>query len=146
MPGLPVLCLPHAGAGETVYRGWRPDDALGIEIVPLQLAGRQERFAEPLAAGLAETVADLVDQVRRLQLAERCAVFGHSFGAVLAFELAWLLPRVGVPVRRLVASGSAHPGQPLGRHSASLPDAEFVARVEELAGYTHPALLDADMR
>ncbi|BFO18436.1 hypothetical protein SHKM778_48240 [Streptomyces sp. KM77-8] len=35
---------------------------------------------------------------------------------------------------------------PLGRHSAGLDDEEFVARVEQLAGYVHPALADPDLR
>lgn len=146
MSPIPILCLPYAGAGATFYRGW-PAPPAGIELVPLQPAGREERYHEDPYTDLESAVADLSKLVAPYAGAGPYALFGHSFGAILAYELARALPAAGLPAPgRLLVSGSAAPGVPLGRHSAGLDDEEFVARVEQLAGYVHPALADPDLR
>ncbi|MER6168269.1 thioesterase II family protein [Streptomyces violaceorubidus] len=146
MSPIPILCLPYAGAGATFYRGW-PAPPAGIELVPLQPAGREERYHEDPYTDLESAVADLSKLAAPYAEAGPYALFGHSFGAILAYELARALPAAGLPAPGLlVVSGSAAPGVPLGRHSAGLDDEEFVARVEQLAGYVHPALADPDLR
>ncbi|MFI1866156.1 thioesterase II family protein [Streptomyces jumonjinensis] len=146
-PTVRVFCLPFAGAGATFYRGW-PTPPEGIEIVPVQPAGREERYGEDPYDSIEAALGDLVPALR-----DQCAdgrpyaLFGHSFGAILAYELARELstaPAAG-PLW-LMASGSAAPGVPLGRCSSELDDDEFVTRVEQLAGYVHPALADPDLR
>jgi surfactin synthase thioesterase subunit len=146
-PTVRVFCLPFAGAGATFYRGW-PTPPDGIEIVPVQPAGREERFHEDPYDSIAAALDDLVPALR-----EQCAdgrpyaLFGHSFGAILAYELARELNTTqATEPLWLMASGSAAPGVPLGRHSSDLDDDEFVTRVEQLAGYVHPALADPDLR
>lgn len=146
MSQIPILCLPYAGAGATFYRSW-PASPAGISIVALQPAGREERYNEDPYAGLEEAVEDLSKLVTAHAEAGPYALFGHSFGAILAYELARALHEADIPgPDRLMVSGSAAPGVPLGRHSADLDDKEFVARVEQLAGYVHPALADPDLR
>lgn len=147
MSPTPILCLPYAGAGATFYRGW-PAPPAGIAVAPLQPAGREERFGEPLYPSVAAAVDDLSRAaVPVVEAGGPYLLFGHSFGALLAFEIARRLCTDGrKPAAHLVISGSAAPGQPLGRHSGGLDDEEFVARVEQLAGYAHPALADPDMR
>ncbi len=143
-----LFCLPFAGAGATVYRAWPSPADDSLHVVPLQLAGREERFAEPFYADI-ESAG--LDQVRAIQAAlapdEPFALFGHSFGATLAFEVAHQLARLDD--RRLVhlfVSGAPAPHVPLGRDSLPLDDDAFVASVEKIAGYTHPALADPDLR
>jgi surfactin synthase thioesterase subunit len=146
MAGTTILCLPHAGAGATVYRLWPHLPELDVRLAPLQLPGREERFADPLGESFEDTVLDAFRQAEGLIDGTPLALFGHSFGAVLAYELTRRLEHAGHRVRQVVVSGSGHPGQSLGRHSAPLADEEFIAAVEQLAGYTHPALTDPDMR
>lgn len=146
MAGTTIICLPHAGAGATVYRSWPCVPELDVRIAAIQLPGREERFADPISESFEDTVTDAFEQATGLADGAPCALFGHSFGAVLAYELTRRLEQAGHPVQQLVVSGSAHPGQSLGRHSAPLPDEEFIAAVEQLAGYTHPALSDPDMQ
>ncbi|MGW8554473.1 thioesterase II family protein [Streptomyces tubercidicus] len=146
MSPIPILCLPYAGAGATFYRGW-PAPPAGIELVPLQPAGREERYHEDPYTDLESAVADLSKLGGPYAEAGPYALFGHSFGAILAYELARALPAAGLPAPGLlIVSGSAAPGVPLGRHSSGLDDEEFMARVEQLAGYVHPALADPDLR
>jgi surfactin synthase thioesterase subunit len=74
-------------------------------------------------------------------------LFGHSFGAVIAYEIARRLTEDhDWPPAHLVVSGSLDPTAPVGDRSAGLADDEFVARVEELSGYSHPALADPELR
>lgn len=143
-----VICLPFAGAGASFFRPWREQAPDGLDIVPVQLPGREERLDEEPYLDIAEAVDDLGPEV--LELADRyprLAVFGHSLGAVLAYELTLRLAETLAPeALRLVVSGSPAPHDPRPRRATGLPDDEFLARIREFAGYDHPALADQDVR
>lgn len=91
----PVLyCLPHAGAGASVYRSWV--GALpGIAVVPVQLPAREGRFQDEPYERMAALVGDLAEVV--LAQGRPFALYGHSFGALVAFELLRELRRRGGP-------------------------------------------------
>ncbi|MFD7901704.1 thioesterase II family protein [Kitasatospora sp. NPDC059747] len=141
-----LVCLPFAGGGAGFYRGWKNLPAHAPRIVPLQLPGREELFldepftdAATAAAALAPRVAELADGP--------VALFGHSLGAVLAFELARALEQQpAVDLVHLFVSGSPGPWTPRTRRATGLDDDAFLARVQEFAGYQHDALADPDMR
>ncbi|WP_018791067.1 thioesterase II family protein [Salinispora arenicola] len=143
-----LFCLPYAGGGASLYRGWPPTALPGVTVEPVQLPGREERYGELLPSDFDEVVRAVVTQIDSARAPEdQIALLGHSYGAVLAFEVARRLTARGeVTLRHLFASGSVAPGTPLHRPSADLDDDEFVAHVEELAGYRHPALADPDLR
>jgi surfactin synthase thioesterase subunit len=85
--------------------------------------------------------------VSELGGAGRVALFGHSLGAVLAYELAHHVCRMPhVELVRLFASGSPPPHVPRSGRASGLPDDEFVTRVREFAGYSDEALDDPEMR
>jgi surfactin synthase thioesterase subunit len=142
-----VFCFPYAGAGASVYRGFKSPAAAGIAIAGVQLPGREELFDEAPYATIDAAAADLAAQVEESARGRRYWLFGHSFGAVVAFEVARRLcgSRAAAP-QRLVVSGSVAPGTSLGRSSSDLTDDEFVARVEQIAGYAHPALNEPELR
>jgi len=127
---LRLFCFPHAGVGASAFRGWA--DTLGpdVEVHGIQLPGREARLREPCFAslpGAAKAVAAGIEGM----LGGRFALFGHSMGALLAFEVARELARRGgeVPVRLLV-SGRRAPHRPLHREPlAHLPHDAFVAAV-----------------
>lgn len=143
-----LFCLPYAGGGATFYRTWPPQPLPELFIEPVQLPGREELFDDPWPASVEAAADVVVDYVLTVAGAtDRIALLGHSFGAVLAFEVARRLSvdRARPPVH-LFASGSADPTASLGRNSAALPDDEFIARVEQIAGYRHPALAEPELR
>ena len=96
-----LLCFPHAGGAASAYGPWAR--ALGdrpIEIAAAQLPGRGDDSHEPACADLDRIVDDLADATA--PLADRpYAFFGHSLGALVAFELA----------RRLRDRGNGGPAQ-----------------------------------
>lgn len=140
-----LVCLPFAGAGASFYHPWSTIAGDAPRIMPMQLPGRERRIdLEPhrdVPAAVDGLLADL-DGV-----AGRVALFGHSLGAVLAYELAHrLVERPGVEVVRLFASGSPDPHTRRPRQATGLPDDEFVARVREFAGFSDEALDDPELR
>ncbi|MFF5965049.1 thioesterase II family protein [Streptomyces collinus] len=144
-----LVCLPHAGAGASFYRPWAALTGDGPEIVALQLPGRERLIDEEPYRDVHRAVAGLMPQLReRLGGRDaRVALFGHSLGAVLAYELAHrLTAEPGVELAHLFVSGSPEPDQGRTRRATGLSDDDFLARVSEFAGYSHPALDDPDMR
>ena len=93
---LRLFCLPHAGSGATAYQAWRRDLPNFVEVCALRLPGREARLSERSLSDsriLCEDIAEVV--------AGECdipyAIFGHSMGALLAYELALNLRDKGVP-------------------------------------------------
>ncbi len=144
-----LVCLPYAGAGASFYRPWAALAGDALEIVPLQLPGRERLIDEEPYRDVHQAVDGLVLQLReRLGDGDhRVALFGHSLGAVLAYELAHrLVAEPGIELVHLFVSGSPHPGQGRAQRATGLSDDDFLARVGEFAGYSHPALEDSEMR
>ncbi|MEU8658580.1 thioesterase II family protein [Actinoplanes philippinensis] len=143
-----LFCLPYAGGGASLYRGWPATALPGVTVEPVQLPGREERYGEPLPRDLDEVMDEVVTRIGEVrEPGDEVALFGHSYGAVLAFETARrLIARGEAPPRWLFVSGSPAPDIPVERPSADLDDDDFVSRVEQIAGYRHPALADPDLR
>ncbi len=145
---VPVLCFPYAGAGASAYRRCREIPADGIRICPVQLPGREELSDEPLCTDAGAAVAAMLPDI--LDLADdapEVALFGHSLGAILAYETAHQLREIDGPrVARLFVSGSPGPWTRRENRATGLTDSEFFTRVRELAGYTHPALEHPELR
>ncbi|MFB7306122.1 thioesterase II family protein [Streptomyces sp. NPDC056192] len=144
-----LICLPFAGAGASFFTPWQGQAPAGLTILPVQLPGREKRFAEPAYTSAAEAVDDAYAQVTAALggSGRRVAVFGHSMGAVLAYELAHRLEREpGIRLEALFVSGSPGPWTARTDRAGGLPEDEFVARVKIFAGYAHPALENPEMR
>jgi medium-chain acyl-[acyl-carrier-protein] hydrolase len=108
-PRLRLFCVPHAGGGTSSFRGWARSFPPGVQLVPVQLPGRESRVEElpfvrlaPLVSALTEAVGPYVDVP--------FALFGHSMGALVCFELARYLRRAyGVAPVHLFVSGAPAP-------------------------------------
>lgn len=142
-----LLCVPFAGAGPSFFHPWRELSADRWRVVPVELPGRERRILETPYRNVVEAAKNSVDDVvAELGAGTRTVLFGHSLGAVLAYELVHLLSTRGVHVERLVVSGSPGPWTQRERRATGLPDEEFLARVEEFAGFRHEALDHPEMR
>lgn len=143
-----LVCLPFAGAGASFFTPWQDRAPEGPHVLPVRLPGREERFVEEPHTDAVRAAAEAHTQVtRQLPEGARVAVFGHSLGAVLGFELAHRLEaEPGVRLDALVVSGAPGPWSGRADRASGLPDAEFLARVRTFAGYAHPALEHPEMR
>ncbi|WP_051819899.1 thioesterase II family protein [Streptomyces sp. NRRL S-920] len=145
--GTALVCVPFAGAGPSFFHPWRALAGRRWHVVPVELPGRERRILEAPHRNVSEAAEDcLADVVTGVGDCERVVLFGHSLGAVLAYELAHLLKARHVPVERLVVSGSPGPWTQRERRATGLPQDEFLARVEEFAGFRHEALDHPEMR
>ncbi|UFQ18052.1 MULTISPECIES: thioesterase II family protein [Streptomyces] len=136
--GVRLLCFPHAGGSVVAYHGLSAAVSGRVEPLMVQYPGRQDRFGEPFAAGADEIVDAVLDELPRGPGEAPLALFGHSMGALLAFETARRLEREGEPPVALVLSGRAAPSLPR-RTAATRPvrdmdDAELVEEMRKLSG------------
>jgi medium-chain acyl-[acyl-carrier-protein] hydrolase len=146
-----LVCLPHAGAGASIYFPWAPIlEARGVELRAVQLPGREDRIAEDLIESSAELIDRLVEAWPEISGGEPCALFGHSMGALLTFELARELWRrgQGVRVTRLFLSGRNPPHaaaqhEPLHHLRGAEFMREFTARYR--TGFPPEVLADPEL-
>jgi len=102
---LRLFCFSYAGGGASMFRSWTRSLPAEVEVCAIQLPGRETRMSEPAHRRLGPLVDALAEQV--LPLLDRpYAFFGHSMGALVAFELARELRRVAAagPERLLLAA------------------------------------------
>jgi medium-chain acyl-[acyl-carrier-protein] hydrolase len=127
---LRLFCFPYAGGGGSVYMPWARQAPAGVEVCAVQPPGRESRLNEPPCTRIPELI-DAALGALQPYLDLPFAVFGHSMGALLAFEFARRVRRAGGPTPvRLFVSGHRAPDLP--RHHAAiahLSDAEFVAEI-----------------
>ncbi|MFE1248738.1 thioesterase II family protein [Streptomyces sp. NPDC058766] len=142
-----LLCVPFAGAGPSFFHPWQKEAADRWRVTSVELPGRERRILEAPYRNVVEAARNEIDRIAAdLGDGARTVLFGHSLGAVLAYELTHLLSARGVHVGLLVVSGSPGPWTQRERRAAGLPDEEFLARVEEFAGFRHEALDHPEMR
>ncbi|WP_456786195.1 thioesterase II family protein [Cellulomonas sp. P5_C5] len=142
-----LLCIPFAGAGASFFGPWAEPAGNRFHVVPVQLPGREDRFVDQPFTKVADAVASIVDEVRpQVGSGEQVVLFGHSLGAVVAFELALALEQSGVDVARLVVSGSPGPWSGRTERASELSDDAFLQQVQRFAGYEHPALAHPELR
>ena len=103
-----LFCFPHAGGGPVAYFDWSEYLGQDIECVCLQYAGRGQRLREEPRT----CVEDLVREIGPsfAEMADKpFALYGHSFGGIVAFELARQIRRSGLPGPHHLFVGAARP-------------------------------------
>lgn len=142
-PAARVYCFPHAGGNPRSFLGWQPDLDDVAEIAGFCPPGRGHRYREPALTDVA-ALADAVAREIAATADRPFLLFGHSFGAVLAFEVA---RRLGpLPhFRQLVASGCSAPALlPTRRvvETARLEGREFTEAVGFFGGLPPEVVAD----
>jgi len=99
-----LFCLPPAAGAASRYRPWQAALAPRIDVVPVQLPGRESWFGDDPYTQPDDLVAALVEAIG-VHCGPRFALFGHSMGALLAYELASGLAGAGRPPAHLFVSG-----------------------------------------
>ncbi|WP_219546652.1 thioesterase II family protein [Nonomuraea harbinensis] len=129
-PARTLFCLPYAGGGASAYGGLLRELA-GLTVTPIQLPGRENRIAEPPAF----TVGEIADEIEPAT-GGPYALYGHSMGARLAFEVVRELRRRDLPPPSRLYVGGAHPPHrkvPLAA-TADLPDEAFIDQLVRRSG------------
>jgi len=141
-----LICVPYAGGGASVYRSWPELLPTWVEVCSIQLPGRENRIKETPFRHMDPLVEALTDAVLPL-LNKPFAVFGHSMGAQVGFELVRTLQnRHGLQASHLFVSACAAPGVAATKKQVHrLPKEEFIDHLRLLHGTPEAVLNDEEM-
>jgi surfactin synthase thioesterase subunit len=139
-----LVCFPHAGGSASFYAPLARTLAPDLDVLTLNYPGRQARRAEPVVDDIAQ-LADRIAEVLPPFISDRTyAFFGHSMGAVVAFEVACRLEHAqGTSPAMLWASARRAPSIPDGTSVHLLDDDSLVAVMKRLSG-TPATLFDEE--
>jgi medium-chain acyl-[acyl-carrier-protein] hydrolase len=141
-----LFCFPFAGGGASVFAPWARVLPPEVEVVAVQLPGRESRLSEPAYSDLTELAERLAVELAPF-MDRPFALFGHSNGGLMAFELARVLRRDGRrgPVH-LFASGRPAPQLELTEPPIhALPHDEFLAALRRYNGTPEEVLQNAEI-
>ncbi|MER5852447.1 alpha/beta fold hydrolase [Streptomyces sp. NPDC002012] len=131
---LRLVCFPHAGGGASSFHSFARALGPQVEVLAVQYPGRQDRRHEPPLPRLSE----LADRTAQALLASPggapYALFGHSLGALVAYETARRLDRAGATPHRLFVSARCAPTTGPGPTDQLADDAALLAEVRRLGG------------
>jgi medium-chain acyl-[acyl-carrier-protein] hydrolase len=139
----PLFCLPHAGGAASAFRTWL-GAVPGARVLPVQLPGREGRMREEPYQRTEPLVEDVAALIIEIAGDRPYAVYGHSLGALTAFETVRELRRRGAPQpTHLIVSGSPAPQKchEHGRKVSTMPTPKLVRMLRKLGG-TPDWLLD----
>lgn len=141
-PKLRLFCLPYAGGGTAVFHAWTDHLPNAVDVCPIALPGRESRIRETAFDRLAPLIEALSAAIHPF-LDKPFVLFGHSMGALIAFELARSLRERGdpTPAHLIVSAASAPHHRGSGSRIHALPDHEFSERLRLLRG-TPEAVLE----
>lgn len=143
-----LLCFPYAGGGALAYRHWAASMPETIEVLPVQLPGRERRLREPPYTRL-DPLVEAATAGLLPYLDRPFAIFGHSMGALIGLEIARKLRREHQlePVHLLVSARRAPQLPPDHTGDYKLPHDELIERLREMNGtpaevLEHPELME----
>ncbi|MFE0101957.1 thioesterase II family protein [Streptomyces sp. NPDC059009] len=141
-----LVCLPHAGGSASYYLPTAKALAPHIEVLAIQYPGRQDRLLEDCVDNIHDLAALIAQFVQPLAAQKPLALFGHSMGAGVGFEVARLLQQAGTPAAHLFVSGRQAPHRHEVTYAHLLDDLQFVAEIRQLNGSDDDVLDDPDLR
>ncbi|WMJ80692.1 thioesterase domain-containing protein [Clostridium sp. MB40-C1] len=131
-----LFCLPYAGGSEDIYFNWTKYLNPLIKLCPISLKGRGKRFYEEFYESLHEAIDDIFDNIKNKLYEDDYAIYGHSMGSLLAYELYYKIKENGLKEpRHIFFSGYGAPNiKEMNDDIYTLPNNEFIAKIIELGG------------
>lgn len=143
---LRLFCFPPAGAGALLFRPWLTYSSSEIELFVIQLPGREHRLKEPCFTELAPLIKALTEAMIPSLEPGKFAFFGHSMGALIAFELTRELRRQGLVLPEyLFVCGRRAPQIPIENPLYLQPDAILIEALRQYGGTPEAVLQNSDL-
>ena len=145
-PRVRLFIFPHGGGSPAQYKDWGVRLGAHAEVYIASLPGRGARFRDEPIADMAYLIDQLSAEISPL-LNERSIFFGHSLGALVAFELVTSLAERGEsPPKKLIVSAKNAPHIPaVGSPLSHLDDDAFVQALQQYGGTPAEALADKEL-
>ena len=143
---LRLFCFPYAGARAMIYRSWLASLPPSIELYLVEFPGRATRIKEPSFRRIQPLIEALTPACLPY-LDKPFVFFGHSMGALIAFELIRELRKNSnlIPLHLLVSGRRApqlpDPDPPIH----ALPTPQFLQGVVSYNGTDEAVLNNADL-
>jgi medium-chain acyl-[acyl-carrier-protein] hydrolase len=134
-PRLRLFCFPYAGGWPSVFRPWAARLPADVELVAVRMPGRESRFSEQPYTDWSTLTSDAVEALQPL-LDAPFVLFGHSFGGMLAYEIACALSARRTPnLEALIVSGCRCPRvRPESRAPYDAPSESLWSWLSEIEG------------
>jgi medium-chain acyl-[acyl-carrier-protein] hydrolase len=132
-----LFCIPYAGgSAKIIFNSWQKNVSNQIRIRPLELAGHGMRMNEPFYPNIEAAVSDLFSEIRDSIGQTPYAIYGHSMGSLIAYELIKKIAIAGLPQpKNLFLSGRRPPHNcPKPRNIHRFSDNLLLEEMKKLGG------------
>ncbi|MEU8501926.1 alpha/beta fold hydrolase [Streptomyces lavendulae] len=143
--GVRVVCFPHSGGSGNAFGEWAAAVPPRVSLMAVQYPGRGDRFGEPPVDDVAAMAGCVAAELLRLPPGDH-VLFGHSLGALVAYETALLLRDAGEEPLALCVSAALPPGCMNNQGVHLAPDDEFWATLCALGGIEPAVAENAELR
>lgn len=136
MSNIKLFCIPYAGGSAAIYNEWKSLLDVFVELIPVELAGRGKRFNSPLYKSIHDAVQDISEQIVPHIGKGMYAVWGHSMGGVIAYELShfMLQQRHPLPIHSFFSGSTAPNLRKKDNPIHQLPEEQFLKEIKEMNG------------
>jgi surfactin synthase thioesterase subunit len=143
----PLLVFPHAGAGASAYRAFSKVLSARFDVLVFQYPGRQDRAAEALLASVPGIAAGAFDEFSTSDRRRGVPIvtFGHSMGALVAFEFVRIAEARGVAVRQLNVSAAVAPCHVATKPNHPTGDDDILNHLAALEGTDSDVFANRDL-
>ena len=143
---LRMFCFPYAGGSALLFNKWEMSLPPAVQVIPVELPGRGARLQQSPYVSLPSLLDDLEPAILPM-LDKPFVFFGHSMGAIIAFELARSLrKKYGHQALSVIASGRRAPQVPKSEPDTyHLPHEEFIAELTKLEGTPKEVIANAEL-
>lgn len=107
-----ILCFYHAGGNANTFSKWISKKG-SVEFMTIELPGHGFRYAESCSEDLSELIPNIVQEIITRKIEKPIFLYGHSMGALIAFETASYIKKnkIEIDLRGLIISGRHAPNQ-----------------------------------
>jgi len=144
MNKIKLFCFPYAGGASSIFNQWIPYIDESIDLRPIELAGRGKRIADPFYNSVDEAIEEILSIIKEDLSKDPYALFGHSMGSMLCYELALKISELSLnKPRHIFFSGRGAPDispkEERNYHLLGMED--FKKKIRNLGG-TPPEFFD----
>lgn len=143
-----LFCIPYAGGSAYVYSLWKKYINKNIKVKSVELAGRGKKINMPLYKSFSDAVNDIYFDIKDTIIEDEYAIFGHSMGSTLAYELVHKIFSQNMPLpSHIIFSGRLPPEcNNVFRKICNKSDNEFQQEILKLGGTPKEVFINKDLR